>query len=455
MLHTNALSDMVGPYRVEAVLGQGQFGRVFLARDEKGRRIAVKTLYGVGARDRDLMQRELEIGAKSISPHVVRVLDFDLDAPNPWLAMEYVEGDDLTRLIENRELSEPRVRKIATELAHGLDALSRRGIVHRDLKPHNVRIGVADSVKIIDMGMATRTAMARSIAGTPAYMAPEVLISGESTPKSDIWSFGVIIAQMLTGEAPTYLNGSIESVLRRVPSAWRGLVRSCLSVDPSNRPTAAQLVQELDPSATVFVPAVRRQVQPRPRVSAPAVPRPDFPVPARMRPVGPPRSARTALALALILGVYGGHRFYLGYHREGAIQMFTAGGFFVWLIMDISDIVAGRMTDVDGQPLVGPASPREVGAIVLDLAAICFGALGLLFGMSGLISLSEGDPTGPGGIALAVIMLSVALLRVFFRGRKAISLRRQRLAEDRLKRIDALERELGLASSRVAGASRR
>lgn len=420
MLHTHAMSHMVGPYTVEEVLGQGQFGRVFLARDEKGRRIAVKALHRVDRLDRDLMRRELEIGAKSISPHVVRVLDFDLDAPTPWLAMEYVEGDDLARLIDDRELTDARIRKISTELAHGLAALSSRGIVHRDLKPHNIRIGVADSVKIIDMGLATRTASGRTIAGTPAYMAPEALGAGKSTPSSDIWSFGVILAQMLTGDVPTYLDDSIETVLRRVPSRWRGLVRSCLSMDPRDRPTAAQLVAALDPSATALRPDVRPQVEPRRRVSPPPAARPAQPAPGAMRSIGRPRSASTALGLALILGVFGGHRIYLGYHKEGALQMFTAGGLIIWLIMDISDIVAGRMPDVHGQPLVGEPSIRGLLRAIWWIVAFSAGLLGLALTIPAAAMAMDGDMTFTIVMVVGLILVapSVAILRSWLGSRR-------------------------------------
>ena len=420
----------IGPYRAVEVLGQGQFGRVYRAHDVRGLEIAVKELRRVSAADRALMRRELEIGRKSISPHVVRILDYDLEGPRPWLAMEFVDGDDLSDLISRRDLTPARIECIARELALGLAALAERHIVHRDLKPANIRIGVADSVKIVDMGLARHASLAATQAGTPVYMAPESLLRGENTHKSDIWSFGAILAEMLTGEVPSLIGGSVARVLSRVPTRWRGLVTACLAVYPEERPTAHEIVSALDPTATVIVP------------KSPALrPAEPLPVPAQ-RPSGPtgqPRSASVALALALVLGVYGGHRFYLGHHKQGAIQMFTAGGFLVWLIMDISDILAGRMTDVHGQPLTGRASLRGVRPAL-------YGVPGLLLALPGFGMLVEGDPTGLVVFLLSFVLLALAARKTIATRWKAASERRQRGAADRLTQIGALERELGIAS---------
>jgi eukaryotic-like serine/threonine-protein kinase len=219
---TDGRSDLIGVvidsrYYLTKKLGHGGMGDVYLGEHVRTQRLcAVKVVSRMQARDPEALGRFLReaTNAGRIShPHVATVYDFgETDEGLFYLAMEYVDGEPLSRLLEREGALPPaRAVEIARQVAEGVSAAHELGIVHRDLKPGNILISRdrknADLVKVVDFGIArapadeqqnlTRTGI---IIGTPEYMSPEQLIGDPVDGRSDIYSLGCILYQMLTGE---------------------------------------------------------------------------------------------------------------------------------------------------------------------------------------------------------------------------------------------------------------
>ncbi|MBX6366190.1 MAG: serine/threonine protein kinase, partial [Gemmatimonadetes bacterium] len=215
------LSGLVvgGRYRVHRRLGAGGMGTVYLAEHVRmGRRCALKVLSRALSEDAEAASRfarEAANASRVSHPNVATVYDFgETDDGLIYLAMEYVEGEPLSRLVEREgRLPAERAVGIACQIATGLAAAHRAGVVHRDLKPDNVLVAVGedggDLVKVIDFGIAkaahdaeqdlTRTGF---VVGTPRYMSPEQLVGEPADGRSDLYALGCILFEMLTGDAP-------------------------------------------------------------------------------------------------------------------------------------------------------------------------------------------------------------------------------------------------------------
>jgi hypothetical protein len=212
--------DLVGQviaerYHILAKLGEGGMGRVYLAEHVRmGRRCALKVMNPMLLYDPDSVSRfnREAANASGIShPNVVAIYDFGESNDLVYLAMEYVEGESLGGLLERENaLSEGRAADIARQVADGLSAAHELGIVHRDLKPDNVMLSRArsgrDVVKVVDFGIAKATRGGRQtvtrtgyVVGTPAYMSPEQILGDALDPRSDVYSLGCILYEMLTG----------------------------------------------------------------------------------------------------------------------------------------------------------------------------------------------------------------------------------------------------------------
>jgi serine/threonine protein kinase len=207
------VADQLSHYELLERLGTGGMGAVWRARDTRdGSIVAVKVLHphlGTDASYVRRFEREARIAASLASPHLVRVLDSGAQGELRFLVMEYVEGKTLAQLIQERgRLDVEETVAIATTIARALDAAHAAGIVHRDISPQNVLIQKDGAVKVTDFGVARdlgATAMTATsmLLGKPQYIAPEVVTGASPVDiRSDIYSLGVVVYQMLTGAVP-------------------------------------------------------------------------------------------------------------------------------------------------------------------------------------------------------------------------------------------------------------
>ncbi|MEV3925018.1 serine/threonine-protein kinase [Actinomadura coerulea] len=250
---------MIGPYRVVARLGSGGMGEVFLGASPSRRLVAVKVIRPELLDDprwRERFRREVT-SARSVSGfYTAPVVDADPDAPQPWLATQYIRGVSLSAVVqENGPLQEQTACRLGAGLAEALIAIHGVGIVHRDLKPSNVLLA-SDGPRVIDFGIARpldALPLSRTeILGTPAYMSPEQALGDPVHPESDVFSLGSTLVYAATGAAPfgggRKVRGRIvygEPDLALLPAPMLGLVTRCLEKDPGERPTPEQILVAL------------------------------------------------------------------------------------------------------------------------------------------------------------------------------------------------------------------
>ncbi len=237
------IGNTVGHYRITARLGAGGMGEVFLAEDARlDRKAAIKFLPADLAGDPERRQRFLT-EAKAASalnhPHVCVVYDVgETEDGLPFIAMEFVEGQSLSALVQHGRLEISRVVQIAIQVADALDAAHSRRIVHRDIKPENISLNERGEVKVLDFGLAKRmleesadslgiTAAQQqtregSVLGTPNYMSPEQALGKAVDHRSDLFSLGSVIFFLLTGRPPfagANLGEVLDNVVHRQPEA--------------------------------------------------------------------------------------------------------------------------------------------------------------------------------------------------------------------------------------------
>jgi serine/threonine-protein kinase len=213
----------IGRYQVDSVLGRGSSGTVYLARDPGlDRRVAVKTL-ALGPADgpdlRERFLREAQAAGGLRHPNIVTVYDVGEDAGEPYIAMEYVEGTDLERVIRAGGPPVEWAIDVVRQLCEGLAHAHRHGIVHRDVKPANVLLTAADEVRIADFGLArvpasTMTKSGRML-GTVQYMAPEQVEGAHVDHRADVFSVGAIAYELFAHRKP-FPGGSLTEVMSRV-----------------------------------------------------------------------------------------------------------------------------------------------------------------------------------------------------------------------------------------------
>lgn len=212
----------IGAYEITAPLGAGGMGEVYRARDTRlGRDVAVKILPEAVANDRDRVmrfQREAQTLAALNHPHIAAIHGLEETDGMTALIMELVEGEDLARRLARSAIPTDEALAIAKQIADALEAAHDQGIVHRDLKPANVKIRPDGTVKVLDFGLAKASATASGehdpvnsptltadatghgvILGTAAYMAPEQARGRTVDKRADVWAFGCVLYEMLTG----------------------------------------------------------------------------------------------------------------------------------------------------------------------------------------------------------------------------------------------------------------
>ena len=265
-----ARGSRLGPYEVLAPLGSGGMGEVYRARDERlGREVAIKVLSSEMSEDSSRVRR-FEKEARSASalnhPNIVTIYETGSSEGHSFIAMEKVEGETLRGLVAAGALSIKKVLPIASQIALGLAAAHEAGIVHRDLKPENVMVTRDGLVKILDFGLAKLTATGSGIGegsklptttgttpgvvmGTVGYMSPEQASGAAVDFRSDQFSFGSILYEMVTGERAfqgktaidvlgAILNGEpqpIAEINPKVPTQLRWIIERCLAKEPRQR----------------------------------------------------------------------------------------------------------------------------------------------------------------------------------------------------------------------------
>ncbi|MCF4135887.1 protein kinase [Streptomyces sp. Tue 6430] len=261
------LPERIGPYRPVRHLGAGGMGTVYYATDpDSGRPLAVKVLHQGFADDpahRARFRRETATLRKVTGPYLVPLVDADPDAPLPWLATAYVQGNTLHQHVRDiGPLRADNLLTFAAAVAHALACVHGAGIAHRDLKPTNVLLA-ADGPHVVDFGIAhhldaTAITATSVTTGTPGWMAPEQLTDGTTLPACDIFCWGLLVAYAAAAAhpfgVPTGINHRIISAapsLQGVPDALLPLVRDALHKDPARRPSAAETAER---AAAVYGP---------------------------------------------------------------------------------------------------------------------------------------------------------------------------------------------------------
>jgi predicted ATPase len=295
---TLAPGAKLGPYEIVAPIGAGGMGEVYRARDSRlDRPVAIKILTGTFSADSDRLRR-FEQEARSASalnhPNIVTIYDLGQDGSTHYIAMELVEGKTLRELLNPGLLSTRKAIEIATQVAEGLAKAHAAGISHRDLKPENLMVSQDGFVKILDFGLSKLTSPSGSgseyatlefqtrpgmLLGTVEYMSPEQACGGASDFRSDQFSFGLVLYEMMTGKRAfqrstaaetivAVLREQAEPIAERNPNAPAPLcwaIERCLAKEPEKRYASTRdLARELAAIRDRFSEKAPKQVQARP-----------------------------------------------------------------------------------------------------------------------------------------------------------------------------------------------
>jgi len=245
-------------YRVQSRLARGGMSTVYLATDQRLERdVALKVLHPHLVNDGnflDRLGREAKAAAKLSHAHVVGVLDQGSDGHTAYLVMEYIKGHTLRDVIKEKGALSPRLAlALIDPVVEGLGAAHAAGLIHRDIKPENVLIADDGRIKVGDFGLAravTTSTSTGALIGTVAYLSPELVLGRQADARSDIYSVGIMLYEMLTGKQPfdgevpiqvayQHVNSSVEAPSAVVPGLAAEvdeLVQWCTARDPEQRP---------------------------------------------------------------------------------------------------------------------------------------------------------------------------------------------------------------------------
>lgn len=271
----------VGRYEVIDVIGTGANSKVVRAHDPMiGRIVAIKLFSPALAQGagRDKFLQEARVVGQLSHPCIVTLHDMGIDeaSQTPYLVMEFMEGQPLDKILSKGSIPLPRACAWVGEVASALRMAHRRGVIHGDIKPANVLILDDGRVKLTDFGMARLASHDKKdtpLLGTPAYWCPEQIIGRSQDARSDIFSLGVVLYEMVTGKRP-FDSDSLQGICTRVlsskplpvseanpsvPTGFDAILAKCLEKDPAHR------FQSVDLLAAELYPLARRKVAAAPQ----------------------------------------------------------------------------------------------------------------------------------------------------------------------------------------------
>ncbi|MGE3911333.1 MAG: protein kinase [Chloroflexota bacterium] len=278
-----------GRYRLGSVLGQGGMAVVYRAEDLMlGRTVAIKILREQLGTEPEFLERfgrEARAAARLNHPNIILVYDVGQDGLSNYIVMEYVEGEDLREIVRQRgALPAPQVVDLGCQIAAALEYAHRAGLVHRDVKSQNVLLTADGKVKVADFGIAVALGEhsiteAGMVVGSVHYMSPEQAEGRPTTPASDVYSLGILLYELATGELPFTAESPLavarlqlearpvppHQVNPDVPPQISDVILACLAKDPAARPASAALVaaalrgqRAVGASRTEILPAAER-----------------------------------------------------------------------------------------------------------------------------------------------------------------------------------------------------
>ena len=292
-------------YELEELVGGGGMADVYKAKDRLlGRSVAVKILHEQFQRDQEFIEkfhREAQAAARLTHPNIVNIYDVGVSEGEHYIVMEYVPGTTLKELIQQKRNLEPEeALAIAREIAEALAHAHANGLVHCDIKPHNILMTSDGHAKVADFGIAravTESTMTYSgnVIGSVHYFSPEQAKGTVITPKSDVYSLGVVLYEMLTGQLPFTGDNPVAIAMKHlqeeptpvrridpsIPPIVEALVARMMAKDPALRPESAELVQEITQAEAMLKSGTEPAAAPDPYATQ-VLPRvSDAPIPSR------------------------------------------------------------------------------------------------------------------------------------------------------------------------------
>jgi serine/threonine-protein kinase len=327
----------LGKYELRGTLGRGAIGTVYEGWDSIiDRKVAIKTLRLPDAADEEAQEelarfkREAQVAGRLNHPNIVGVFDYGETPELAYIVMEFIDGTSLKSVMDKQErFPIPEVLRVMEQLLAGLQFSHDRDVVHRDIKPANIMLTSAGQVKIADFGIAriesSSMTQAGTVMGTPAYMSPEQFMGQTVDARTDLYSSGVMLYQLLTGERP--FEGSMSAIMHKAlnvapprpsdlsvtaPQALDAIVAKAMAKRPEQRFANADemsraLRQAVEnpgaaPAAGPVDDAEATMVRPQRPASAAAAP-PSPPAPAPVPPAASPTPAKSGAPVKLIAGI--------------------------------------------------------------------------------------------------------------------------------------------------------